>query len=235
MEPYATLLAAATLLYSSYHDLRTREVDDKVWIVPAAVGAVINIYPFLGADLGWLIRYGLAAGLTAAVAFGLYFTGLYGGADAKALVTISFIQPFTDRWPQLHGFTGLVTLTNGLILSTALPAGFAAYNLYRLAKGEKIFDGFEGEPVLRKAAACFIGVRLKKAVGRRFWSPVEKTVNGVRRFSFNLSIDDLREADRDDIWITPGIPLLVFFTAGYLTNLAAGDIMAWILYSLFGK
>ena len=235
MEPYATLLAAATLLYSSYHDVRTREVDDRVWIIPAAAGILINTYPFLDAGLGWLIRYGLAAGLTAAVAFGLYFTGLYGGADAKALVTISLIQPYTDRWPQLHGFTALTTLTNGLILSAALPLSFAAYNTYRLVKGEKIFEGFEGEGFWRKVAACFIGVRLRKAAGRRFWSPVEKNDGGVRRFKFNLSIDDLSEADRDDMWITPGIPLLVFFTAGYLVNLATGDIMAQLLYSLSGK
>jgi hypothetical protein len=63
MEPYATLLTAATLLYSSYHDIRTREVDDRVWIIPAAAGILINTYPFLDAGLGWLIRYGLAAGV----------------------------------------------------------------------------------------------------------------------------------------------------------------------------
>ncbi|MEM1988143.1 MAG: A24 family peptidase C-terminal domain-containing protein, partial [Candidatus Caldarchaeum sp.] len=68
--------------------------------------------------------------------------------------------------------------------------------------------------------------------GKVFWSPVEKTVNGVRRFEFKLAIDEIDRVEADDLWITPGIPLLVFFTAGYFINLVFGDLMGRVLYSL---
>ncbi|MCS6769527.1 MAG: prepilin peptidase [Candidatus Caldarchaeum sp.] len=232
MEPFNTLLAASTLLYTSYLDVRTREVDDVVWVVAASLGLVLNAFSVYSGGLGELLRYGFAVAVSGAVAFALYFGGLYGGADAKALLTIAVIQPYVYTWPTIHGINALTTLTNGMLLSASLPLSFAAYNLFRLIRGEKIFKGFESERKIRKLAACFIGVRVSKSAGKPFWSPVEKTENGVRKFDFNISIDDIEMVKGNDMWITPGIPLLVFFTAGYFINLLAGDLMGWVLFSL---
>ncbi|MEM2238079.1 MAG: prepilin peptidase [Candidatus Caldarchaeum sp.] len=232
MEPWSTLITSATLLYASYLDVKTREVDDKVWVIPSAVGATLNLINFFGSGFETFFSYGLAVGITAAVAFGLYFAGLYGGADAKALITICLVQPFATAQPQLHGFNALTVLTNGMLLSASLPISLGLYNFYRLLKGEKIFEGFEAESRLRKIAACFIGVRVRKSAGKMFWSPVEKTENGVRKFYFKISIEEFDGVHQDDMWITPGIPLLVFFTAGYFFNLFAGDLMGRLLFTL---
>ncbi|MEM2832808.1 MAG: A24 family peptidase C-terminal domain-containing protein, partial [Candidatus Caldarchaeum sp.] len=65
-----------------------------------------------------------------------------------------------------------------------------------------------------------------------FWGVIESVENGVRRFRFNIGIEELEKVDRDDVWVTPGIPLLVFFTAGYFFNLLAGDVMSYLFKSL---
>jgi len=38
----------------------------------------------------------------------------------------------------------------------------------------------------------------------------------------------------DDVWATPGLPMLVFITAGLIVALVFGDILWTILYSILG-
>lgn len=38
----------------------------------------------------------------------------------------------------------------------------------------------------------------------------------------------------DDVWATPGLPMLVFITAGLIIALVFGDILWTILYSILG-
>lgn len=232
MELWNTAIASITLLYSSYLDLKKREVEDIVWIVPSALGLALNLYFFYPFGFEQLVRYGLVVLVSTALAFAFYFAGLYGGADAKAITAISIIQPFSTTMPQIHGVTSLTVLSNGMILSISLPLLFGLLNIYRILRGEKIFEGFEAERGHRKFVALFLGTRMRKAAGKNFWGVMEKSEGGVRKFRFNLDIMELERVDRDDVWITPGIPLLIFFTAGYFLNLFAGDFLAHFLFSL---
>ncbi|MDW8063059.1 MAG: A24 family peptidase C-terminal domain-containing protein [Candidatus Caldarchaeum sp.] len=232
MELWSTVIVGITLLYSSYLDLKKREVEDIVWVVPAAAGFAFNFYFFHSLGLDWWLRYGAVILVSAGLAFAFYFAGLYGGADAKALVAISFIQPFSSSSPQIHGVTALTVLTNGMILSISLPIFFGLFNSYRLLRGEKIFEGFEAEKPYRRLVALFLGTRVKNAAGKSFWGVMETFEEGVRKFRFNLGIEELEKVERNDVWITPGIPLLIFFTAGYFLNFFAGDLMAHLFMRL---
>ncbi|MEM4316024.1 MAG: prepilin peptidase, partial [Nitrososphaerota archaeon] len=125
-------LASVTLLYTSYLDLKTREVDDHIWVIASVIGAVANLYAFLTLTPSTLYIYGLAVGSTAGVAFALYWLGLYGGADAKALTCLAIIHPTVEYGIQLHRITGLTTFTNGMFLSSSLPLTLGFYNIYRI-------------------------------------------------------------------------------------------------------
>ena len=110
----------------------------------------------------------------------------------------------------------------------------ALYNLKQILQKREIFRGFENERRIRKLAALFLGVRLRSSKGKKFWSPIEKRrEDGVREFTFNISIEDFNECEYEDAWVTPGIPLIVFFTAGYFISLIYGDLIA-IIISLLG-
>ncbi|MDW8084328.1 MAG: prepilin peptidase [Candidatus Caldarchaeum sp.] len=232
MEPWNSIIVSITLLYSSYLDLKKREVEDVVWVVPSVVGLALNAYFSYPLGLEWLVRYVVVVVLSTGLAFALYFAGLYGGADAKAIACVSIVQPFTSSQPNIHGITSLTMLTNGMILSMSLPVFFGLLNSYKLLRGEKIFQGFESEKLYRRFIALFLGTRMKEAAGKNFWGVIETVDDGVKRFRFNLDIDELERVDKNDVWITPGIPLLIFFTAGYFLNFLAGDLMAYLFLSL---
>ena len=226
-------LISATMIYSSYSDWISREVDDKVWIVSGIVGGILTTLDLV---LIWSFRYltltliSIAIGCILAYAF--YYFGFYGGADAKAIMVISISLPLYYPPMRLHPFTGLASLSNGLLLSLIIPISMLILNLSTILRGEKIFEGFEHESKIRKLAAIFLGMKVKDARRRRFWLPLEEERNGRRYFSFNILTFELKKPERDDCWVTPGLPLLLFITAGFLTFILLGDVI-YIIASIF--
>lgn len=233
---YARLAASLLMLsYGSYRDLRTREVANKLWLIFGAVGVVMNVvdFVFLGRATSDLIQVGVSVGLTWPIAVAFFYVGLYGGADAKALMTLAVLVPTATRGTNLHPFTPLTVLTNGVFCSLVVPLAFFLYNGSKILRGEEIFRDFEDEPTWRKVAAAFLGRRIDDIGNRKFLLPLEKKENGVRRFNFSLLTaeeEELREAK--DMWVTPGIPLIVFLTAGFVIAIVYGDLLSLILPGL---
>ena len=217
-------LVSATLLYTSYLDWKYREVDDKAWIISGVLATILTVFDLAHRwSMDKLLLSILSIGFSSSLAFGLYFLGLYGGADAKAILIVSLGLPLHQTDRSLHPFTGLATLTNGLIFSLILPLTILIYNLTQLIKKRDIFEGFHHESTIRKLLALMFGVRLKNARNRRFWFLMEEA-DHTRRFKFGLFSLELSEIDRDDVWATPGIPLIIFITAGFLYYIFLGDI-----------
>ncbi|MEM1666498.1 MAG: prepilin peptidase [Nitrososphaerota archaeon] len=229
------VLILVMMCYASYSDLRFREVSDKLWVVFGSIGALITAYDLVTTGLpSYTFLCLISIGVSAAISFGLYYARLYGGADAKALTVISVIMPI--YWPTaaIHPFTAIYSLMNGLLISAALPISFAVYNLIRILKGDKIFEGLEYEPISRKALVCFIGTLCDDAKAKKFWMPMEGVFDGKRRFTFNIFVDIEPQVDRDRAWLTPGVPLLVFITGGFVVSVFYGDILGIIFHRLFG-
>ncbi|MCL7396241.1 MAG: prepilin peptidase [Thaumarchaeota archaeon] len=217
-------LVSATLLYTSYLDWKYREVDDKAWIISGVLATILTVFDLAHRwSMDKLLLSILSIGFSSSLAFGFYFLGLYGGADAKAILIVSLGLPLHQTDRSLHPFTGLATLTNGLIFSLILPLTILIYNLTQLIKKRDIFEGFHHESTIRKLLALMFGVRLKNARNRRFWFLMEEA-DHTRRFKFGLFSLELSEIDRDDVWATPGIPLIIFITAGFLYYILLGDI-----------
>jgi archaeal preflagellin peptidase FlaK len=223
-------VASAMLLFTSYLDIRKREVQDKVWIIFGSIGIAIQlfeIYVGFTNTIDLLISVGIAA----VIGLGIYFFGFYGGADGKALIVLGIIVPVFHPAVGLYSFAPIMTLTNGILLSVLLPFGLMTLNLLRVLRGQRIFSGFEKEPAWKKILACFLGY---KATGkpRNFQFPMEKSMSdpglaGEKRFDFSLMSDDFET--RPGTWVTPGIPLLVFFTAGFFLLLAYGDLVIGLI------
>lgn len=226
-------VVSATMLYASYRDWVAREVDDWVWMVGGCVGGALTVADFL---FSWsqtkliltLISIGLAGGL----AYAFYYFGLYGGADAKAVGLISVSLPLYFPTVGFHPFTGLASLSNGLIISLTLPLTLLIYNLLRLARGAKLFEGFEHECRWRKLAAIILGTRLDKVHGKKFWFSMEEEKDGTRYFKFNLFSTEF-EGVSDGMWATPGIPLLIFITIGFAVYMLYGDLISAIASAIF--
>lgn len=226
-------LISTTLFYTSYLDWKYREIKDIVWIVSGTIALALTAF-----DLAYewstdnLFLSLLSIGFSAGLAFAFYFLGLYGGADAKAILVISIGLPLYPSARSLHPFTGLASLINGLLFSLILPICILLYNLTQLIKGERIFEGFQHEKLMRKIFALFFGVRLKNARDKKYWFLMEE-YNGIRKFKFGLFSLELSEIDRDDVWVTPGIPLLIFITMGFLYYVFVGDLSYAFFKTLF--
>jgi len=222
------------LVYTSYFDLRSREVDDKPWIVFSLIGISISLYELIFEGItSDLINIPLSVLITTVISFGLYYLGFYGGADAKALFTLSLVLPLYQPVEYMHQFAPIMVFTNSLILVLILPVYYFAKNVYALANGEHLFLGFESEATWRKAAVMFMGCRLKKVDIDGFYFSLERTVDGVRRFDLSFSKTGDEFLNARDVWGTPGIPLLLFMTVGLITLLLFGDLTVQIIKLLF--
>ena len=248
-------IAAAMLLYTSYLDMKKREVEDRVWIIFGIVGAVLQGYELLGGETEWSLL-AIALALSSIIGMGLFYFGFYGGADGKALIVVALLVPYFSPHVGLYSIAPLMVLTNGVLISVILPFFMFFWNLSRLASGERIFDGFKGERLSRKIAACFLGYKQtgrprafqfsmerkkQEGEGREQLEKEEdesRRVSGAweasqtRRFDFSMMRDDFET--ESGTWVTPGIPLLVFFTAGYFALLFYGDLVIGIIQFLFG-
>jgi len=224
-------LCGAMFIISAYFDLKSREIDDKLWWIFGALGLTLTVTElFLGYSPN-LLFYLISTVLAAGVGFALYYLGFYGGADAKALLVCALLAPLFHRNLILHPFTPLIVLVNSAILTLSLAIYYGISNLIRILRGEKIFEGLEHEPLHKKALACLLGFKAKGRAGP-FYFQMEKEEEGKRRFDFSLLRAYEEFTTKEGVWVTPGIPLLAFMAAGYVVTVVFGDLLAYILKAL---
>lgn len=219
-------IASVMLIFTSYLDMKKREVPDKVWLIFGGIGAALQVYEVLSGDTS-VIQLGISVVLATVIGMGLYFFGFYGGADGKALIAVGVLLPVFNPSVGLYSIAPLIVLTNGVLLSILLPIGILLFNLTRLLRKEPIFEGF-AEPWYRKALACFLGYK-QTGKPREFQFAMEKNdVSGAaKKFQFSMMQDDFET--NGNTWVTPGIPLLVFFTVGFFVMLGYGDLVIAIV------
>ncbi len=222
-------VALAIFASSSYFDLKKREVSDLLWAVFAAAAGIIYIFDF-PTSFGSGIMVLLSIGITAAAAYAIYRSGLFGGADMLCLITLAAILPvypgslFGIHGASLYPLAPLIVLTNAVILSVAQIAFNILRNVAYYSKSSgKLFDGLQHEPASRKAFAIIIGHRSSNP---RFAFPIERVVRGKREFDFGLKNAETADYEvKKDVWVTTGTPFLLYFFAGFVVMIFAGDIL----------
>ena len=272
--------------YASCTDLKTRKVDDKVWIIMGFIGFLILIGQFCSENrnpvyyitfipimllflsffletsektelrkgkINKRIWVGLCCGgiavficllyklwgdffflhlltipLIMLFAFLLYnLRLLFGGADAKALITIALLTPFYPAWTPFLGYFivkgawpfPLIVLTNAVVLSLIIPIIFLFYNTAR-----KDFH----------FPLSFLGYKMDiDSIWKKFVWPLEKVKNGkiVKVFfpkkdeNVEEDVRKLKEMGAKRIWVTSKIPFMLPLFAGFITSFLVGDIM----------
>ncbi len=227
------------LSIGAYYDLKTREVDDRLWMVFSGAGLVIYVWEYVSIAIVDVLMALISISLATLIAMALYRYGFFGGADAKALVAVSVILP--TYYPLMsfyvHPITAITVLTNAVLFALAVPLYNALSNLAKVARGERIFEGFD-ESVRRKVLACFMGTQSNKPTYHH--SVIEySTDEGKKRFSFKLNYDDeYKNGDRSgyprassdsQIWMSQNLPFLVFMLAGFLAAMLFGDMIIQVL------
>ncbi len=238
------------LLAASTTDLREREVPDALWLITCPAAAVLTAL--------WLARYPealfsalLSISMSAALAALIYWSGLMGGADAKAIMFIALSVPLGPGNGGLlgtHPFVPLASFSNALLASALLSTYMMIRNLsWKLKRQEGLFEGIEASLPIK--ALVFISgykVKAEETVRSSSLFPLEEITleegRVRRRLVPFVRIDEqrlgaLEEALRgglapEYIWASPGLPFVAFLTLGFFLAISLGDLLFYVIITL---
>jgi len=243
----ATIVTIVFFGVGSYFDLKTREVDDRVWLMYGPIGLTLTVVRLL-VDPSTLFLTLVSIVITTVVSFGLFYFGLFGGADCKAIICLGLTMPlppssFQPVLGYLHPVFPVVVVVTGFICSAAIAVWYALRNLATyFARRERMFDGLQNEGWWRKGMACILGypTELPKLRSTFYLYPMEEVVQGAEGPHRALKLYTNAETDREPlvselsnslakmgyegmVWVTPGIPMLLFILIGLCLTLILGD------------
>jgi len=210
-------LALVMLILGSIIDIWKREIHDYYWIGFGSVGFLLV---FISSDIIPNLLTMAFALIIAPFVIMVWRIGMFGGADAFALIALAVIAPmatFTEN--SISPFT---TLSNATILFIIPFLINIIRNAIAKIKGENIFEGFE-ESTTKKILAILIGYKAKNP---KFAFSIEKTEQGKKKFSLAMHHAENQEyCNTPNTWITPGIPYLLLITGGFIIQLFYGDVI----------
>lgn len=254
-------LTLCFLFYASWSDYKTREVSDTVWILLAPLGFSLTFIEVWMYDIAPLYLYGICFGLTAFLAVIIFYSGGFGGADAKALMCLALAMPFYPA-SLLEPLSGTISPTsqilfpltifsNAVLLAALTAIIILLYNIFwHLKTGKELFKGDYGnESFGRKMLILITGYRVSINKLKEKWhvyplEDIDAEGGNLRKLILvpkdegrNAIVERLENAINtgtieDSIWATPGLPFLIFFTLGLVLALFLGDIV-WIFLRLF--
>lgn len=141
------LLAVPLLGWTAWRDIKTRRVPNVVWYPLALLGLSLLGWELWGhlpvmsvADRLFMIRVAISLGFVLPLSVAFWWFGAFGGADAKAFMTVAILFP---TYPTLYlswtalplvettlGVFSMTILTNTVVLGLMLPLLLALQNLY---------------------------------------------------------------------------------------------------------
>lgn len=212
------MIAAFVMLgLASFFDLKKREINDILWIGFSALSAVLI---FLSPDIWTSLRIVGISLIIAPVALVLWRFGVFGGADAFCLIVLASLAPmFTLNTSQITPFS---TLTNAAILSVTPLFVNLCRNVASILRKEDIFEGID-ETRTKKMIAVFIGYKAKNP---KYSFSLERVVDGKKRLDFSLKhAEQALFCNDHGVWVTPGVPYVLYITAGFVIQVLYGDII----------
>ncbi len=210
-------LALTMLIIGSVIDIWKREIHDYYWIGFGSIGFLLI---FINSDiLPYLLNIGIALIIAPFVIF-IWRIGLFGGADAFALIALAVIAPMATL--SENPVTPFTSLSNAAILFIIPFLVNILRNVISIIKHENIFEGFD-DSRFKKMCAMLIGYKAKNP---KFCFPIEKTEKGIKKINLTIHHAENEEyCTKPNTWVTPGIPYLLLITGGFIIQLLYGDFL----------
>jgi len=215
LEATKVTLSLAFLFYASWSDYKTREVGNRVWVLFAPLALFLSLVELLLYEPSKLIFFGLSFGLTAVIAFVLFYSGGFGGADSKALMCIALALPFSPKTlftpvlaagvsPLSKDIFPLTIFSNAVLFAAATGIYMLLYNIiWHKKTGKKTFEGtLATESIGKKIIALITGYKVSVAKLKEKWHiyPMEdiEEENGENPVKRKLVVVP-RDEGRDEI------------------------------------
>ncbi|WP_435365130.1 A24 family peptidase C-terminal domain-containing protein [Haloarchaeobius sp. DYHT-AS-18] len=153
------LLTVPVFAYLAYTDIQTRRVDNLTWVPLTALGVALLALDYQDAVAAggrewrlFVITTTISVGFVVSMAYLFHFLGAFGGADARALMTMAVLYP---TWPAITvaGTTfpiadpapmrvfSFTILTNAVVWGIAYPGLLALRNTAMGQQGRRMFVG----------------------------------------------------------------------------------------------
>ncbi|BFH72653.1 A24 family peptidase C-terminal domain-containing protein [Sulfurisphaera javensis] len=219
------------LLHTSYLDLKTREIDLKIWLIYSPL-VILFIFEYKHLSL-FLYLYSVITTNMLILVF--YWLSLMGGADLFLSLILSFsnasVKPFL--FPALS-MLGLEPLT--ILLYSSAMIFFAG--VLNLLKNYKYTSGY---PFTTRLTLSLSGKRItvREFLNSKFLFPLtqidEQSGTITLRTTFSVEEDDAEWRKKfkeyvekglikedDYIWVMWGVPVIPFIAIGYFLSLIVG-------------
>lgn len=254
----SSVAVLATLLYASVLDIRDRRVPFPTWYPMLAVSGPMVAWFFVSlffeGGIPPVLYFLLLCGLFSAVFYLFAYFGLFGGADAWALIFLSIsipafpIEPL-GGYPPMHFFPFSV-LANAVVLNLSTPLAIFIRNVVKGDRAPFPYP-FLGYPVDGESIEYSFGFVMEDimeedgVISRRFLS-IREALGGILRGEGRVYTKDLRrfpdqyteELGRyrkaGKVWISYGVPFIVPITAGMISALVIGDLIFIIMMLITG-
>jgi len=249
----SVLVVLAFLGYCSWSDIKTREVSNIVWLLFAPIGGILTVGRlYFSPELLWVSLSSII--VATAFALLLFYTGVFGGADAKGLICIGISIPTLPENILVsvnffHPLFPVVVLSNSFLVAVSLALYILVRNIFwKCSTRGGLFSGLEKEPAWKKAFALVSGYKVDfgEVEDKIYLYPLEEVVESGDTVERRLNLFVEAEVERRDlleklrpyveksvipseIWATPGLPMLVFVTMGFILAFVVGDLIFSIL------
>ena len=227
------IIGVCILSISSYTDFKTRTASDKIWFLMGGIGLLILVgqYFSIGFETS---TYLLGIPLMFGVAYLLFRVGvIFGGADAKALMSLSILVPF---WPKIGNLFPLwasilpfpwVIFSNSIFLFLFIPFILVVINAFKKnLEFPYCLVGYKMS--IERARKSFVWPleRVDDKDERSFvWHPVSDE-------QIQEEFDRLEKLGRKMVWVTPKIPFMIPLLIGFVLSFIVGDILYFVITSL---
>ena len=246
------VISVIFLGYAAYSDLRTREISNRVWAIYLPISCVILVFRLL-LNPQLIVISVISFLIISCLSLATFYLGLFGGADLKAFICLGIALPFhpLSQRTVLISVNPIFPLTifyNTYLFSLSVTAYCLAKNFYwRYFQHRELFRDLRGASFLKKVMALVTGYKTNFETLRKkmYLYPMEessKENNGSHR---KLKFFTDAEADRDELvqgigeslsdsekgsmWVTPGLPLLLFACLALISSTFIGDVLFWVV------
>jgi len=203
------LVLVPAFAWAAWRDVRTRRVPNRTWYPLAALGVVLLAVEFAGrlplgpGDRLFLLRVAVSVGFVVPLSYGFWRIGGFGGADAKAFMTLALVFPTYPVFYLPDGALPLVGTTVGVFSMTILTNTVLLGAAYPLALGFANLARGETSPAMFLARRVQVE-RVERLHGRLFETRAGPTRRGLDLDALRMYLR-WRGADLDAVRAAPDV------------------------------
>ncbi|AAM07845.1 TPA: peptidase A24 [Methanosarcina acetivorans] len=251
------------LLYSSYLDLETRRVPNRIWKLMLFSLSGFLIYEIVEGGILFMLQLVFSFFSSFFLAYLLFRLRVFGGADAKALIVIGTLVPvypvldfYGYTFPLLGfppvGLFSLTVLENSVLLTAIIPLGIFCYNILHftpdmLKKPFYMLFAYrinirDMRRLLEKGRHIRLTERFELNNGKLNPFFAGRGINVNQNMISRLEAHEEHGLLDGTVWVTPGLPFMIPITASFVLAVILGDLIYYFLtevltwfYFLIGK